>query len=275
VRRRVRGLRALRRQGVRPVGARAGRGNMGMAQFDQRKARSGRGAAAPRPARSPAAGLRRRGGRAQRCPNARKPLAHPSRGQLRGQQGAQPGQAAVSQQGLSHAQLGVGQQHPPTPGSGLGRRAQARPRPVERLLETAEGGLQIEAAQVGLPAAGQVSRSQPARPQPEEPQRLGRLGSRRCPGRHVTSTRSTTPRTMGTWPRWSGPPRTRRSRPAWSRGMPCSPAHARTPTAPSRGSCVVYSAVGAHQVRGSAQAKRVPCSRGRPGRPGGKGGGSA
>ena len=67
-----------------------------------------------------------------------------------------PGQSPVRDAGTSQAQLRIGRHNQPGPEISLLRMANPRCRPVQRLLEEADGVLHVEPVDVGPPKEGQV-----------------------------------------------------------------------------------------------------------------------
>ncbi len=103
------------------------------------------------PPRRPPAGFRRLRGRPRFHQNSQNPSAHPRRRQSGGFVAALPRQSQVQHAPARQAQLRIGGQDQPCPPVGLLGVAHPRARPPERLLEKAEGVLQIEAPDVGAP----------------------------------------------------------------------------------------------------------------------------
>jgi hypothetical protein len=87
-----------------------------------------------------------------------------------------PGEAQVGDEWTSKAELGIGEHYEPGPAVGLFRETHARRRPIERLLEKANGMLEVEAAHVGAPDQGEVWDSRTTPPEPEDLRLPGLLG---------------------------------------------------------------------------------------------------
>ncbi len=168
-----------------------------------------------------ATGLRRGGRSPDLRPKGRKRPADASRSAGAGRQRALPGQPVVGHHRTSQAHLGGGAHHQPGPAVGLLGRAPPGRRPIQRLVAQAQGCSRSqrrrEARHRRSSAAG-LSESVP------DHHSHGGLGVWGRLGRRLSVTSSRVPRTMGTWPR-----RSRRPRPAWWRGMPCSLLQARPP----------------------------------------------
>src|SRR4051812_25886213 len=83
-----------------------------------------------------------------------KSAADPSRGQSPGRQRPFPGPAQIDSERAGQPQFGVRGEDQPGPAVGRGRGTELRAGPAQGLLGEADGVFQVEAAQVGLPAAG-------------------------------------------------------------------------------------------------------------------------
>ncbi len=103
----------------------------------------------------------------------RKPPTHPVGRQLALFQGTLPWQSLVGDAGTSQAELRIGREDQPTPAISLVRVADPRHRPVQGLLEEADGMLHIKPVDVGPPESGQF---RTIRPMVEQPERLRLAG---------------------------------------------------------------------------------------------------
>ena len=119
------------------------------------------------PPRRPPAGFRWLCGRPHLHQNSQNPS--PRRRQSEGFVAALPRQSQVQHAPVRQAQLRIGGQDQPRPPVGLLGVAHPWARPPERLLEKAEGVLQVEAPDVGAPEELQVRRHL-LRPVPPQPQ---------------------------------------------------------------------------------------------------------
>jgi len=117
------------------------------------------------------AGFRWLGGRAQMHQKRRNGAVDPDRRQATGVVAALPGQPQVRNARSGQPELGESGQNQPRPAVGLLGAAHPRRRPSERLLEEAEGVLQVEAPDVGAPDEVQIRLGslRPAPPQPQHP----------------------------------------------------------------------------------------------------------
>jgi hypothetical protein len=110
------------------------------------------------PSGRPAAGFRRFRGRVQVSQKCRKGAVNPNRRQPSGVVAPLPGQSAVGDMRPRQSELGERGQNQPRPPVGLFGVAHAEGVPSERLLEEAEGMLQIEAPDVGAPEEAEIRR---------------------------------------------------------------------------------------------------------------------
>ncbi len=97
-----------------------------------------------------------------------KGTAYPTRREPAFFEAAFPGQAEVSNQCTSEAELRIGYDHQPSPAVRLFGMPQARQRPIEGLLEKAKGMLEIEATGRGTPDHGKIGKPRAAPPQPQK-----------------------------------------------------------------------------------------------------------
>src|SRR5512135_1566257 len=94
--------------------------------------------------------------RAERYQKRRKPPTDAIGRQPLGFELTFPGQPPVGDTGTSQAELRIGRQEQPGPAVSLLRLSNSRCRPVQGLLEEADGMLHVEPMDVGPPEKGQV-----------------------------------------------------------------------------------------------------------------------
>jgi hypothetical protein len=126
--------------------------------------------------RGPSAGFWRASQDWQSWYEPRQPALDARRRELARWLGTVPGQSLVNHPRPRQTHLGVSQHHEPGPAVGVRGVAHAWEGPIERLLEEAEGVLQIEAPHEGTPRPIQVGDLNIGWAMPPEPERLGVAG---------------------------------------------------------------------------------------------------